>query len=278
MLEKIYNKVPPEGRDRAFVINHAILDLTQKKFVMRGLRDLSAYLIKHREEDEFATNLLGATLDEAAKDRRLKQGDLWQSAFKEWDRRNYVLDHSRKGWRRWGTAWIDEQEYQRIQTEKAELQATADAQRDVVDRAVLRLNSLIQQQQNAAQATENYNALRQMLYQVQTDPLANPWQKQSAAQQDANFQAEQFYSLRDAQRLYGEYGQAVIELQQEQAKLRALENKVIKPQWPREFDAVDPDAPWPPPTTQPGAPPVAPTTAPLMVPGQFPPLRPAQSK
>src|SRR6266496_939354 len=115
-LEKVYNAVALEKRDRALVLNHAILDLAQKRFVMRGMRDLSAYLIKHRDEDEPGMNILGALLNTAIVDQpTLKSGALWQSAFKEWDRRNYVLDHSRKGWRRWGTRWIDDDERKSIQ-------------------------------------------------------------------------------------------------------------------------------------------------------------------
>src|SRR5438874_1624800 len=65
-LEKVWNALPPDKRPRALVLNHAVLDLTQKKFAMRGVRDLSAYLTRHREDDEPATNLLAALLNATA--------------------------------------------------------------------------------------------------------------------------------------------------------------------------------------------------------------------
>src|SRR5437660_1545250 len=51
LLEKIYAATSPEQRSRGLVLNHAIVDLTRKVYVMRALRDLDQYLTKHRAED-----------------------------------------------------------------------------------------------------------------------------------------------------------------------------------------------------------------------------------
>ncbi len=238
-LEKVYNAVALEKRDRALVLNHAILDLTQKRFVMRGMRDLSAYLIKHRDEDEPGMNILGALLNTAIVDQpTLKSGALWQS----------------------------------------DLKRAADEQADVVNRAIFRLQSLAEQQANAFAEADKYNRLRNFLQQVQTDPLASPMQKASASQNGINFQANEMMSVAEAQRLYGEYSNEVMNLQQEQVKLRKLKTTVIRPDWPTSFDPIDPDAPWPPPTTQPGAPPVEKNKTPQAAPGRLYPDPPPAAK
>src|SRR5438034_406927 len=61
-LERLYRAIPPAQRSRALVLNHAILDLVQKRLVMRGVKDLVDYLTQHRADDELATNILGASL------------------------------------------------------------------------------------------------------------------------------------------------------------------------------------------------------------------------
>src|SRR4051812_21196055 len=65
-LEKAYLATPANARGRVMVINHAILDMTQKTYVMRAVKDLTTYLSHNRDEDEYATNVLGGVLNVAA--------------------------------------------------------------------------------------------------------------------------------------------------------------------------------------------------------------------
>jgi hypothetical protein len=58
-FDRVYNATPADQRSRPLVLNRAIFDMVQKRYVVRGLRDLTAYLTKHREEDELATNRAG---------------------------------------------------------------------------------------------------------------------------------------------------------------------------------------------------------------------------
>src|SRR6185437_6368848 len=62
-LDRAYQLTPVAQRNRAMVLNRAILDVTQKSLVMRGLKELSAYLIMRPQEDEEATNILGGGLN-----------------------------------------------------------------------------------------------------------------------------------------------------------------------------------------------------------------------
>ena len=64
-----------------------IVDVALKVNAMHAVRELGDYLIRHRDTDEEATNILGSGLDLTAHDPKLKAGKIWQTAFKEWDRR-----------------------------------------------------------------------------------------------------------------------------------------------------------------------------------------------
>src|SRR4051812_14823025 len=128
VFDRAYDAVPAAQRSRPLVLNRAILDLMRKSFIMRGVRDLNEYLTKHRGEDELATNVLGAALNVAAEDPRLKSSAAWQAAYREWDRRNYLLDHSRAGWRRWGTRWISDADTKARETQVADLRKAIDDQ------------------------------------------------------------------------------------------------------------------------------------------------------
>jgi hypothetical protein len=249
-LEKVYEKTPSASRSRALVLNHAILDVTQKTYVMRALKDLTEYLTKNRDPDEEATNILGGALNTAvAVNSKIKSGDLWQSAFREWDRRNYVLDHSRNGWRRWGTRWIDDAEYARIQEQIKSLKQVVLDQQEVANRAYDRAASVSQQYTNAVNAKEQarylvqylqwYNGTYNLPRQLNTnpsDPNYLQFQPSAAVNNYTN-------AYMEAQRLGPEMEAAIRELNIEQQKLADLQKKVIRPEWPTRFEPVDPNGP-----------------------------------
>jgi hypothetical protein len=160
IFDRVYAQFPAERRTRPLVINRAILDLSQRSTIVRGVRDLSDYLVKHRAEDEEATNVLGAALNVAAGNSRVKAGAAWQAASKEWERRNYVLDHSRPGWRRWGTRWVSENETKSREAHADELKRAIADQADYVDRLTDEAYSLGIQQQNALDTASAYGGTR----------------------------------------------------------------------------------------------------------------------
>src|SRR5207248_7611103 len=100
--------------------------------------DLTDYLTRNRAEDEPAMNVLGFALNvSATQDPNIKKSALWNQAFKEWDRRNYLLDHGRPGYRRWGTAWITDEAYKEIDSKRAELRLAVDDQTERLRRLAL---------------------------------------------------------------------------------------------------------------------------------------------
>jgi hypothetical protein len=133
-LEQAYDQTPPAQRARPLILNRAIVDVAMKTNAMRAVRELSDYLRARRDADVMATDIFGAALNLGANNPKVKAGPLWQSAFKEWDRRNYELEHARPGYHRFGAKWIDEQDYLDLQAQYASQNAIA-AQHEAMTRA-----------------------------------------------------------------------------------------------------------------------------------------------
>ncbi|MEO6436019.1 MAG: hypothetical protein ABIP55_09685 [Tepidisphaeraceae bacterium] len=159
-LEKLAATVPPSRRQRPLVLNRAVLDLSQRIHVMRAVREVAQYLKDHPEMDEEATNLLGAALNLAAYTPRWKQGALWQSAFREWDKRNEAMDRGRPGFRRWGVQWLTDAQFAQLQQDREALGRDVDAQKQLQAVANERVLSLQLQQ---ARLMQDRQALRSTL-------------------------------------------------------------------------------------------------------------------
>ena len=247
LFDKIFKATAQQQRSRALILNRAILDIAQKRLVMRAVRDVSEYLRANRGEDEYATNVLAVAMNLAAENPRWKQSPVWQNAFKEWDRRNYLLDHSRKGWRRWGARWISEEEFKTIENRKEDLRRAMEAQSDRVNRAVLSVRSLMQQQQNAYENQAAFNYLRQNMDYIQKHPNSNIRQRLSAQHGETRMAQEELNAWAAVQELGGEIAVAVRELSDEQAALGKLRQELtaIRPDWPTRMAPIDPDAPPP---------------------------------
>ena len=186
--------------------------------------------------------MLGGALNIAARDPALKQGPLWQTMFKEWDRRNYVLDQSRPGWRRWGTRWVSDDDYAKIKAQQEALrQSVYDAQ-DRVNQASIHANALITAYQNAS---NQYNAFGSLLGYLQnyTGTPTNTWNQLTNGQGVANQAAVQAFIDADAALIHlgPEVAGAVQEYQNQVALLQKLETTVIRPEWPTQFEPVDPN-------------------------------------
>lgn len=189
LMEQAYDATPPEQRARPLVLNRAILDLTQRVHVMRAVRDVCDYLRAHAEPDEQAQNILGAALHIAADTPRWKKAVLWQSAVREWERRNEQMNQSRPGFRRWGPHWLDEQQYEDLEGERAQLEDAIDAQADRVARAATRVEALQSQYAalgaSAALARAQAESIRaQRLAEVQLQQQRyERWQQQQRQKQ-----------------------------------------------------------------------------------------------
>jgi hypothetical protein len=142
LIDKAYDAASAERRARPLVLNRAIIDLTQRTFVMRAVRELSEYLRAHPEPDEQAHDVLGAALNIAADNPRWRQGPVWQSAYTEWARRDEQMTASRPGYRRWGPLWLTDAQFAAMESDKAEAQRAIDEQSRRVDEAQTRVESI----------------------------------------------------------------------------------------------------------------------------------------
>jgi hypothetical protein len=267
-LEKVYAAIPPGKRDRALVLNHAITDTAGRSFAMRGVRDLLDYFKDHPEADEPATNVLAVALNVTAENARVKASPLWQSGYREWEKRNRALDVSRAGYHRWGAKWISDVEYNAFEDRRKKVNEEIAAQIDQVDRAASQVNALNQQYNSAREDRERFDYLNGYVDQARTYSagqlalqsaqgppdvaaialsIGAQMQRQIA---DANLQ-RQLAAWKAANEARGDLLLAVGNLQAENGRLGRLvgERDKIRPQWPQHADPVDPDA-RPAPTTQ----------------------------
>lgn len=250
LIDQAYNAAGPEQRDRPLVLNRAALDLSQNATAMRAVRDLTAYLTKHRDPDEPATNRLGAALDVTGSTPRLRESDLWKDALREWERRNYLLDRARPGYHRWGPKWLDEQDYLDLRDAiKASEQAIRD-QEGYVERAAWRT---AQKQDALDYAIYTAEVMGRM---ITDDSYLTRGQQQLGRNRAGNAGADLAYTERDPRpyrrgvatvdpeqseqlrRVQRERDLAVREEERERDKLQALRRAAPRPQWPRRFDMI----------------------------------------
>ncbi len=241
LIDRAYSLTPAAQRNRALILNRAILDVTQKSLVMRGLKELSTYLIARPEADEEATNILAGGLNVAAGDPALMNGALWQSAYKEWNRRNEELEKHRPGFRRWGVEWVSEDEYGKIQASREALKQAVMDQQAKVNAAATQAQDLLSQQQAAIQNRDQYANVWNYLNYNRADPRQT-WNQGGFTGNSSFFNA---YVVADQQlRVLGPQVQAALQQYDTEVRaLRDLQAKVIRPQWPTKFEAVDPNGP-----------------------------------
>jgi hypothetical protein len=170
LIEKAFAATPAEQRTRPLVLNRAIIDLTQRTFVMRAVRELSEYLRQHPQPDEQAQDILGAALNIAADNPRWKHGSVWQAAYTEWARRDEQLTASRPGYHRWGPLWLDDAQFAQMQSDRSAAQRDVDEQAARVDRAQTRVDSLAARERATA---ANLQAARDQMMQAWQDQRAS---------------------------------------------------------------------------------------------------------
>ena len=243
LLNRAYNETPPAQRSRALVINRAILDLAQKQNLLRGIRDLSEHLARNPEPDEEASNVLGAALDRAADNPKSRADPVYAAALREFARREAALERRRPGLRRWGAAWVTDEEFAPLrQNEQAYLERLEAARAE------------LQQFANDSQSRDQeYRDAHRYLREFMTThghakmnggillPDCPKCQEALSAHQTIDrVRTETRADNGDLQRLTRAY--------------ETLKRQPVKPDWPTRFDPIDPSAaapdPLPPPPSR----------------------------
>ena len=242
LLNRAYNETPPPQRARALILNRALLDLVQKANPMRGIKDVHQYLARHHAPDEQASNLLASLLELAAENRRWRDGPLYAEALREFARREAVLERHRPGFKRWGHRWITQAEFDAITDKDRELERQIAEQEQYVGRLAASQVTLNDQYNVAARkayAFANHRHVRRYNDPVRLNPAP-------CAACQAMYEAQR--SVND---INAELQTLNAQVQREQRELAQLKTRQVKPQWPRRYPPIDPDAPPPPPPQHP---------------------------
>ena len=266
LMERAFDATPPAQRSRPLVLNRAILDLTQRVNVMRAVRDTYQYLRAHPQQDEQAVNILGAALNVAADNLRWKRGTLWQSAFKEWERRTNLMNDLRPGFRRWGTQWLTEEQYQSLQDDRDAIDRRIDAQAARVDRATTVVQTLnarhrmlvqsadIQRQQMSTRGGQRVGDPNAPIGRQPTSPVGRQPTSPVGVPDPAQSGATAWAAADDAaSRVAAELTVAVKDREAEVTRLAELRRAKgsLRPMWPRTFEPIASDALTPPPPPPP---------------------------
>lgn len=242
LLNRAFNETPAPQRSRALILNRALLDLVQKVNPMRGIKDLHQYLTLNHAPDEQGSNILASLLELAAQNKRWRDGPLYADAHREFARREAVLERHRPGFKRWGHRWITQEEFDAIKDRDKALELQIDEQGQLVSRLSAGQISLHQQYTtvaNRARGFANHVHVRRYNDPVRLDP-------QPCASCTAMYEAQQ--SIND---ISAEMQTLAAQLRRETAKLEQLKTRRVKPQWPRRYPPIDPNAPPPPPPLYP---------------------------
>jgi len=225
------------------------VDIRQRKFATRGLRDLMQYLLANKGEDELATNVLSGALEVVATDTpKLKSGLLWQQAYKEWERRNYNLEKSRPGSHRWGARWLSDEEFKELTAKQEAVKDQMVLQQQVVRTAAEKFDTLFSKIQSARQMQTTYERYRQSMYTTLRSNVTNStsvWDLYYAQIESAKLHDAAVEVGKAAEKLAPEARDAWQDLEKERLKLLNIAVQRPKPEWPTRFEPVDPTAPLP---------------------------------
>jgi hypothetical protein len=242
LLNRAYNETPPAQRSRPLVLNRAVLDLVQKTNLMRGIKDLNVYFTRNTVPDELASNILGSLLELAAENPKWRDGPIYAEAFREFARREAVLERHRPGFKRWGPKWITQAEFDELKAKDRELMEQITAEANSVNRLRATYTTLSEQYNNAAiQATAFANHVH---IKRHNDPVViNP---QPCARCEALRVAQESVLAINA-----DLQAATGELRRANSRFTTLQSRLVKPEWPRRYDPIPVDAPPPEPPQHP---------------------------
>jgi hypothetical protein len=226
----LWKATPRQQRSRALVLNRAIVDLGDPRFATRAARDLSEYLVAHPAPDELATNILAAALNNSASDAKTKRGEAWQSAWKEWSRRNEELDKSRAGYRRWGAEWLSDEQYAARRRRQKDLEDQIAQQAEAVDADLRRVGALAQ-----AMSVREFIEDAGEFTVGQTNTV-NPWLESGAYESEH----ESVQNLNHFYEVNAISNRAKAEAQGDMTRLQQLLMQRERPRWPKRFEPVEP--------------------------------------
>jgi hypothetical protein len=251
LLEELGKSLPANEQTRPYVLNRAIVDVALKANAMRAVRELGDYLIRHRDADEEATNILGAALDLTARDPKLKAGKLWQTAFREWDRRNYELENSRPGYHRFAAKWLTQEQFDDLKDQREKIEKAIKDKEELAQRADWRAGSSRMESDQAKYAVntlsnaigDDYNLTDYQRLRgrqragatITLTPSIGPYRQGWEIARDevvANQAVE--YRRAEQERLA-----AVMEADHYRLEINQLRAKQPRPVWPTTFEPVE---------------------------------------
>jgi hypothetical protein len=252
-LDAIWKATPVDQRSRALVLDRAIASFPEPRLAVLTVRDLRDYLLAHQADDELATDILGSALHSAAmQGDRIKRGEVWQSAYREWARRNELLEQSRPGFHRWGPQWLSDEQFNELRGRQRELESQISAQQRVVD-ATLRTIGSIQAAGSIAEYVDDPNSPMPTINAGLTSlgqppglasnptstPQLTPQQRlQPSAARDRRAQVLDWRNLSHFYELHAREIDANARLKQELAALDALLSRRERPTWPAKYDPL----------------------------------------
>ena len=240
LLNRAYNETPPAQRPRPLVLNRAILDLVQKTTLMRGIKDLSVYFTRNPAPDEQASNILGSMLELAADNPKWRDGPIYGEAFREFARREAVLERHRPGFRRWGPKWITQAESDDIRRKDQELAEQITGQARVINRLRDSYMTLTRQFDDV---TKQVTAFGRHVHVRRHNEIVLPG---PCARCEALDTAQ-----RSLLEINADLQSVTGELRRASSLFDALQARLVKPQWPRRYDPIPVDAPPPAPPQHP---------------------------
>jgi hypothetical protein len=242
LLNRAFNETPPAQRSRPLILNRALLDLVQRTNLMRGIKELNQYFTRNPAPDEQASNILGSLLELAAENTKWREGPIYAEAFREFARREAVLERHREGFKRWGPKWITQAEFDEIKAKDRELMEQITAEADAVNRLRATFATLSEQYERAATQARGFS--NHMHVRRYNDPVViNP--RPCAACEALRVAQESVLDLN------ADLKAADGELRRASSRFATLQSRVTKPQWPRRYDPIPVDAPPPAPPQHP---------------------------
>ena len=242
LLNSAYNQTPAAQRSRPLILNRALLDLVQKSNLLRGIKDINLYFTRNPAPDEEASNILGSLLELAADNSRWREGPIYAEAFREFARREAVLERHRPGFKRWGPKWLTQAEFDEIKAKDRELVEQIEAQGRVVNRLQATYATLSDQYDKAARQARGFS--NHVHIRRYNDPVVINGKPCQLCEALRVAQESVLEINADLQAANGELRRAT-------SRYAALQSRQTKPQWPRRYDPIAVDAPPPEPPKHP---------------------------
>jgi hypothetical protein len=226
LLNRAYRDMPPDQISRALILDRAIVDFVQGANVTRAVKDLSAYLAAH-PDDEMAVDLLGAAGHKAIVRRpKFANATLCIEAGKRLESCVGILESRRPGLHKWGAKWMTPGEFASVQLERRRCQ-------DQLDSAMSRVRDA---QADVAQAKSE--AAR---YNIITTGVSNNVAGYGSYNNQS--EAERLERNRNIAAANDHMSRAQAALDAANASADAIRARFPQPTWPDVFEPVNSDLP-----------------------------------